>query len=117
LGAIAAGLCIKTGNSLILKGGSEASHSNGVIALALQSALEETGMPVGCLEVMAAEQGVVIRDLVTQDQYLNLVIPYGRPSLVQVVRQSTAPVLKSAMGNCCLYWSVSGSLDMARWIL
>jgi len=67
---------------------------------------------------MAAEQGVVIRDLVTQDQYLNLVIPYGRPSLVQqVVRQSTAPVLKSAMGNCCLYWSVSGSLDMARWII
>lgn len=118
LGAIAAGLCIKTGNSLILKGGSEASHSNAVIALALQSALEETGMPVGCLEVMAAEQGVVIRDLVTQDQYLNLVIPYGRPSLVQqVVRQSTAPVLKSAMGNCCLYWSVSGSLDMARWII
>ena len=118
LGAIAAGLCIKTGNSLILKGGSEASHSNAVIALALQSALEETGMPVGCLELMAAEQGVVIRDLVTQDQYLNLVIPYGRPSLVQqVVRQSTAPVLKSAMGNCCLYWSVSGSLDMARWII
>jgi len=68
-------------------------------------------------EVMAAEQGVVIRDLVTQDQYLNLVIPYGRPSLVQqVVRQSTAPVLKSAMGNC-LYWSVSGSLDMARWMI
>jgi len=72
--------CIKTGNSLILKGGSEASHSNAVIALALQSALEETGMPTGCLELMAAEQGVVIRDLVTQDQYLNLVIPYGRPS-------------------------------------
>ncbi len=118
LGAIAAGLCIKTGNSLILKGGSEASHSNAVIALALQSALEETGMPLGCLELMAAEQGVVIRDLVTQDQYLNLVIPYGRPSLVQqVVRQSTVPVLKSAMGNCYLYWSVSGSLDMARWII
>jgi glutamate-5-semialdehyde dehydrogenase len=118
LGAIAAGLCIKTGNSLIIKGGSEASHSNAVIALALQSALEETGMPTGCLELMAAEQGVVIRDLVTQDQYLNLVIPYGRPSLVQqVVRQSTAPVLKSAMGNCYLYWSVSGSLDMARWMI
>ena len=118
LGAIAAGLCIKTGNSLILKGGSEATHSNAAIAFALQSALEETGMPVGCLELLAAEQGVVLRDLVTQDQYLNLVIPYGRPKLVeQVVRQSTAPVLKSAMGNCYLYWSVSGSLDMARWMI
>ena len=118
LAAIAAGLCIKTGNSLILKGGSEATHSNAAIASALQSALDETGMPVGCLEILAAEQGVVLRDLVTQDQYLNLVIPYGRPKLVeQVVRQSTAPVLKSAMGNCYLYWSVSGSLDMARWMI
>lgn len=118
LGAIAAGMCIKTGNSLILKGGSEASHSNAAIAFALQSAVEETGLPVGCLELLAAEQGAVIRDLVTQDQYLNLVIPYGRPSLVQeVVRQSTTPVLKSAMGNCYLYWSVSGSLEMARWMI
>lgn len=118
LAAIAAGLCIKTGNSLILKGGSEASHSNAAIAQVLQSALEETGLPPGCLELLAAEQGTVIKDLVTQDQYLNLVIPYGRPSLVQqVVRQSTAPVLKSAMGNCYLYWSASGSLEMASWMI
>jgi glutamate-5-semialdehyde dehydrogenase len=115
LGAIAAGLCIKTGNSLILKGGSEASHSNAVIAQVLQSALEETQLPSGCLELLSAEQGAIVRDLVTQDHYLNLVIPYGRPSLVQqVVRLSTAPVLKSAMGNCYLYWSASGSLDMVQ---
>ena len=118
LAVIAAGLCIKTGNSLILKGGSEASHSNAAIAQVLQLALEETDLPVGCLELLAVEQGTTIRDLVTQDQYINLVIPYGRPSLVQqVVRQSTAPVLKSAMGNCYLYWSVSGSLEMARWMI
>ncbi len=118
LGAIAAGLCIKTGNSLILKGGSEASNSNAMIAQILQLALEETGMPFGCLELLEMEQGSLIRDLVTQDQYLNLVIPYGRPGLVQqVVRQSTAPVLKSAMGNCYLYWSLSGSIDMARWMI
>ncbi len=114
LGAIAAGLCIKTGNSLILKGGSEASHSNAVIAQVLQSALADTQLPSGCLELLSSEQGAIVRDLVTQDHYLNLVIPYGRPSLVQqVVRLSTAPVLKSAMGNCYLYWSASGSLDMA----
>ena len=118
LAAIAAGLCIKTGNSLILKGGSEASHSNAVIASALQSAVEEIGLPAGCLELLKAEQGASIRDLVTQDQHLNLVIPYGRPSLVQqVVRQSTVPVLKSAMGNCYLYWSLSGSLEMVSWMI
>ncbi len=118
LGAIAAGLCIKTGNSLILRGGSEASNSNMVIAMALQEALDRTGMPDGCLELLTSEQGSSIRDLVSQDRYLNLIIPYGRPSLVQqVVQLSTAPVLKSAMGNCYLYWSPTGSLDMARWMI
>jgi glutamate-5-semialdehyde dehydrogenase len=118
LSAIAAGLCIKTGNSLILKGGSEASHSNGVIAQALQEAIEDAGLPSGCLQSLPADQGSSIRDLVMHDRYLNLVIPYGRPSLVQqVVRQSAAPVLKSAMGNCYLYWSPSGNLESARWMI
>ncbi len=117
LGAIAAGLCIKTGNSLILKGSTEASNSNAAIANALLTALDEL-IPPGCLQLLTAEHGTSIRDLVTQDQYINLVIPYGRSSLVQqVVRQSTSPVLKSAMGNCYLYWSLSGSLDMTRWVI
>jgi glutamate-5-semialdehyde dehydrogenase len=118
LGAIAAGLCIKTGNSIILKGSTEASNSNAAIASALQTAVEDVGLPLGCIEMITAEHGTSIRDIVTQDQYLNLVIPYGRTSLVQqVVRQSTAPVLKSAMGNCYLYWSLNGSLDMVRWMV
>lgn len=118
LGAIAAGLCLKTGNSLILRGGSEASHSNTIIAQTLQAALAQTKMPSGCLELLPSEQGASIRDLVTQDRYINLVIPYGRPSLVQqVMQQSTAPVLRSAMGNCYLYWSPTGSLDMARCVI
>lgn len=118
LGAIAAGFCMKTGNSLILRGGSEASQSNLVIAKALQTALDEVGLPGGCLELLPSEQGASIRDLVTQDRYINLVIPYGRPTLVQqVMQQSTAPVLKSAMGNCYLYWSATGSLDMVRWVI
>ncbi|MEW6495261.1 MAG: glutamate-5-semialdehyde dehydrogenase [Cyanobacteriota bacterium] len=118
LSAIAAGFCIKTGNALILRGGSEASQSNQVIAQALQTALDEAGLPEGCLQVLPPEQGASIRDLVTQDRYLNLVIPYGRPTLVQqVMEQSTAPVLRSAMGNCYLYWSATGSLDMVRWVI
>jgi glutamate-5-semialdehyde dehydrogenase len=119
LAAIAAGLCIKTGNSLILKGGSEASQSNAAIAQALQGALEEVGLPPGCLETLSPDQGTAsIRELIVQDQYVNLVIPYGRPSLVQqVVRQATIPVLRSAMGNCYLYWSPSGTLDAVRWMI
>lgn len=118
LGAIAAGLCIKTGNSLILRGGTEASNSNAAIADALVSAVTEVGLPAGCLQLITPEEGSSIRDIVTQDQCLNLVIPYGRSNLVQqVVRHSTAPVLKSAMGNCYLYWSPNGSLEMVRWLI
>jgi glutamate-5-semialdehyde dehydrogenase len=118
LGAIAAGLCLKTGNSLILRGGTEASNSNAVIVQALKSALEDTGLPLGAVELLPAEQGSSIQDLVTQDKYINLVIPYGRPSSIQqVMQQATAPVLRSAMGNCYLYWSASGSLDLARWAI
>lgn len=118
LSAIAAGLCLKTGNSLILRGGSDASNSNGAIARVLQTAISDTELPAGCLELLPSDPGVSIRDLVRLDQFINLVIPYGRPSLVQqVMRQSTAPVLKSAIGNCYLYWSPSGSLDTARWMI
>ncbi|GAX35152.1 glutamate-5-semialdehyde dehydrogenase [Nodularia sp. NIES-3585] len=118
LGAIAAGLCIKTGNSIILKGSTEASHSNEAIANVLQNAIEEVGLPPGCVELIKAEHGASVRDLVTQDKYVNLVLPYGRSSLVQqVMRQSTCPVLKSAMGNCYLYWSLNSSLDMIRWMI
>ncbi|WP_448570674.1 glutamate-5-semialdehyde dehydrogenase [Trichothermofontia sp.] len=118
LAAIAAGLCLRTGNSLVLKGGNEASHSNQAIAAALQAALEEVSFPLACVTHLASEQGSSIRDLVTQDAWINLVIPYGRPSLVQqVVRQATAPVLRTAIGNCYLYWSASGSLEMVRRVI
>lgn len=117
LGALAAGLAIKTGNSVILRGGSEASHSNLMIAQVLHRAIESAGLPDGCFYALASE-GASVRDLVTQDLFLNLVIPYGRPSLVQqILRQATAPVLKTAMGNCYLYWSPSGSLDATRWMI
>jgi glutamate-5-semialdehyde dehydrogenase len=118
LGAIAAGFCIKTGNSIILKGSTESSNSNTAIANALQTAITKVGLPAGSVELITDEHGASIRDLVTQDQYLNLVIPYGRSSLIQqVVRQATCPVLKSAMGNCYLYWSVNSSLEMIRWMI
>ncbi|QYO63232.1 glutamate-5-semialdehyde dehydrogenase [Leptolyngbya sp. 7M] len=118
LGAIAAGMCLRSANSLILRGGAEASHSNQIIAETLKLAIEDAGLPGDCLQFLPAEQGDVIRELVTLDRYINLVIPYGRSSLVQqVIRQATAPVLRTAIGNCYLYWSPTGSLDIARWMI
>jgi glutamate-5-semialdehyde dehydrogenase len=84
----------------------------------LQNAIVEVGLPAGCVELVTTEHGGSLRDLITQDQYINLVIPYGRSSLIQqVVRQATCPVLKSAMGNCYLYWSLNSSLEIVRWMI
>jgi glutamate-5-semialdehyde dehydrogenase len=115
LAVIAAGMCLKTGNSLITRGCSTASNSNQTIAKILQKALAATDLPQGCLESISPDLGISIQELVTQDRYLDLVIPYGRPSLVQqVAEQATAPVLRTTMGNCYLYWSTSGDLEIIR---
>lgn len=115
LAAIAAGMCLKTANSLLLLGVSEANHSNLAIVRVLKSALEEVGLPLECVELVPLSLENSIRDLVTQDDYLSLVIPYGRPTLVkQVAEEATVPVLRTAMGNCYLYWSACGSLETAR---
>ncbi|WP_013325403.1 glutamate-5-semialdehyde dehydrogenase [Gloeothece verrucosa] len=118
LGAITAGFCLKTGNSLILHGSGSSSHSNEVIANIIKTSLEDTDLPEGCIEILSSDTGTSIEDLVTQDQYINLIIPYGRPSLVSQVSQlATAPVLRSAMGNCYLYWSPSADLDLVRYVI
>lgn len=118
LTAIAAGMCLRTANSLVLKGGSETSNSNQAIVEILRGALDSAGLPMACLELLPSDQGDLTRDLVTCDRNVNLVIPYGRASLVQqVIRQATAPVLKTAIGNCYLYWSPSAGVDLVRWMI
>lgn len=118
LAIITAGLTIKTGNSLILKGSSEASHTNSIITQILQVALEEANFPPSSIQFLPSEEGYSMEELVTQDQYLNLIIPYGRPSLIhKVTNIATAPVLKSAIGNCSLYWSICNDLDLVRHVI
>lgn len=115
LGAIAAGFCLKTGNALILRGSSEASHTNAAIAGILREAIAESQLPPESVVAIPAEQGSSIQDLVTQNQEIDLVIPYGRASLVQKVSQlSTIPVLPAAIGNCYLYCSPTSDLDVVR---
>jgi glutamate-5-semialdehyde dehydrogenase len=118
LAVIAAGLCLRTGNSLVLKGGNEATYTNTVLSQIMQEAITTVGLPEACLTSFVGEPNCSLRDLVQQDHYISLVLPYGRPSWVeQVVRQCTAPVLRTAMGNCYLYWSPSGSLETVRHII
>lgn len=110
LGAIAAALCICTGNALILKGGSEASRTNQIIASLLRDALVASGLPAEL--IFSIESTEVSRQDIAQCSNIDLIIAHGRPSLVeQVVKQASVPVVPSRMGNCYLYWSASGSLD------
>lgn len=118
LSSIMAGFSLRTGNALILKGGSEASHSNCAIAKVLQEALDEVGLPECSVQLLPSDQGDLVRELVTVNRAVNLVIPYGRRSLVnQVVAQATVPVLKTTIGNCYLYWGRSGAVDLVRHIV
>ena len=118
LAAIVAGMCLKTGNSLIARGCSAASNTNSAIAQILQKALVATELPPNYFLNISPDSGVSVQELVMQDRYLNLVIPYGRPSLVrQVAEKATATVLKTTIGNCYLYWSLTGDLDLIRQVV
>jgi glutamate-5-semialdehyde dehydrogenase len=114
LGAIAAGMSLKTGNSIILRGGAEAQHSNQAIATALKAGLEQVDLPSDAVQMIDSTPSMLYA-LVTQTQHVNLVIPYGRPSLLhQVTQQATVPILPAAIGNCYLYWGANGDLDLVR---
>lgn len=110
---VAVGMCIKAGNSIILRGGSECLHTQRAIAQMIAAALDQEELPSS--SVCLATEGSSIKELVTQEKYLRLVIPYGRPSFVQQVsRQTTVSALPTAMGNCHIYISPSANLEEAN---
>ena len=116
LGLIAAGMCLKVGNTIILKGGNEGSNTQEAIAAIAKDVLIARGFPEACMTSLP--KGVALKELIVQEKYLRLVIPYGRPSFVQQVsKQATVSALPIAMGNCYLYLSTSGNLDFAREII
>jgi glutamate-5-semialdehyde dehydrogenase len=111
LAFIMAGMTIKTGNALLLRGGSETFHANNVATKLIQSSLAAADLPPTA--VVASQQS--LKDLLALEQGIDLVIPYGRPPLVQqVIRSAVAPVLPTAIGNGYLYWSLSGSAELVR---
>ena len=111
LGAIAAGLCIRTGNAIVLKGGGEASHTNQIVADILRGSLEDVGLdPNFILSITSTAE--ISRVEIAQNPNIDLVIPHGRPSLVeQIARKASGRVIPSRIGNCYLYWSGSGNIE------
>jgi len=116
--ADSAGLCIKAGNAVILRGGSEAIHTNTVIAHILNRAGIRAGMPDGCIQLVPWTDRKAVKILLKMDRYIDLVIPRGGEGLIRtVVEQSTIPVIKHYKGVCHTFIDEKCDLDMASKIV
>ena len=110
----AAALCLKTGNACILRGGSEALHSNRALGGAVAAGLEAAGLPAAAVQVVASPDRELVRALLQRDQDIDLVIPRGGEGLIRFVAESSRiPVLKHYKGVCHIYVHTAADPDMA----
>ena len=112
--ADAFGLCFKTGNAVILKGGSDALYSNIAIVKVLREALESCGLPADAVGLIADTDRAVTVEFMKLKDYVDLLIPRGSAGLIRsVVENSTIPVIETGTGNCHVYIDREADLDMA----
>jgi glutamate-5-semialdehyde dehydrogenase len=108
------GLCLKAGNAVILRGGTEAIRSNTAIAGVLMAAAEAAGIPKGAVGIVGTTDRAAVHTLLKLDHYIDLVIPRGGEALVRTVKEaSTIPVIAHEKGLCHLYVDSDADLDMA----
>jgi glutamate-5-semialdehyde dehydrogenase len=108
----AAGLCLKAGNAVILRGGSEALHSNQALSAIISNALKESGLPEGAAQVVPIRDRDAVNVLLKQEEFIDLIIPRGGEGLIRFVAEnSKIPVLKHYKGVCHVY--VDGGADLA----
>lgn len=111
--ADAAGLCLKSGNAVILRGGKEAIHSNLAIGAILKNELERMGLPAACLQVVATTEREAVLELLKREEEIDLIIPRGGEGLIRFVSEhSRIPVIKHYKGVCHVY--VDASADFAQ---
>lgn len=111
----AAGLCLKAGNAVILRGGSEAFYSNSILGQIIQEALRETNIPESAVHVVPVRGRAAVEALLSQDDFIDLIIPRGGESLIRfVANNSTIPVLKHYKGVCHVYVDEDADLKMAN---
>ncbi len=109
----AAGLCIKSGNAVVLRGGKEAINSNVMLAGLLADACEECDFPRSCVEIIASTDRQGVQELIRADEYVSLIVPRGGHGLIRtVVENSSVPVLKHDRGLCNIY--VDAVCDIER---
>jgi glutamate-5-semialdehyde dehydrogenase len=110
----AAGLALKSGNAVILRGGSAAGESNRALVAVLRGALESQGLPPGAVSLLDEGGRDAVRALMTARGLVDVLIPRGGADLIQtVVRESTVPVIETGVGNCHVYVDAAADLDKA----
>lgn len=107
-------LCFKSGNAVILKGGTDAANSNLAIVEVLQSVLEELGLPAASVALLQDNSREATKELMQAREYLDVLIPRGGAGLIQsVVQNAKVPVIETGTGNCHVYVDDSADLEMA----
>lgn len=114
----AAALCIKTGNAVVLKGGSEAIESNLAVARALQAALKKAGLPEAAIGMVEDTSREAAKAMMQANGLIDVLIPRGGAGLIRaVVQNATVPVIETGVGNCHVYVDESAELSMAERIV
>jgi len=110
----AAALCLKSGNACILRGGSEAIHSNQAIAACISKGLEAAGLPVEAVQIVATADRAAVGELITMNQYVDVIVPRGGKSLIErISKDATISVIKHLDGICHVYIDDTADIDKA----
>ena len=112
--ADAAGLCLKSGNAAILRGGSEAMESNQVIASCVQEGIKEAGLPAECIQVINTTDRAAVGELITMRDFVDVIVPRGGKGLIErLIAESRIPVIKHLHGVCHVYIDGEAAPDKA----
>ena len=107
-------LCLKSGNAVILRGGSEAFHSNQVLARVIRTAISEIDIPEDSVQIVQSAERSLVSEMLKLDEYIDLMVPRGGQDLVNMVAaESTMPSITGGVGVCHTYVDGEASLDMA----
>lgn len=114
----AAGLCLKSSNAVILRGGKEAINSNMALASVMRTAIEDCGFDKNCIQLVTDTSRESANQMMTMNGYIDCLIPRGGKGLIRsVVRNSTVPVIETGSGNCHIYVDESADIEMAANII
>jgi len=114
----AVGLCLKTGNTVVLRGGSEAVNSNKAITKIISEAAVRAGIPDGAIQLIETTDREAVNILLKLNEYLDILIPRGGAGLIQtVLKNATVPVIETGVGNCHVYVDNEAELKMAEKIV